>query len=136
MRADQRLEQALAVIRAEAKRNPRFAAALQRALGARAARPLRRPPEEVLEAVSPPPPAPAPAPAPEFNPIALLRRSGAAGLRAALAALEEPALRALIAEHHLDPAGASGEEAAEALAERIVRAAEKRLERDQKLFAY
>lgn len=134
MKADQRLEQALAVIRAEAKRNPRFAAALQRALGARAARPLRRPPEEVLEVVSPPPPAPAPAP--EFNPIALLRRSGVAGLRAALAALEEPALRALIAEHHLDPAGASGEEAAEALAERIVRAAEKRLERDQKLFAY
>jgi len=66
----------------------------------------------------------------------MLRREGAAALRAALEGVEEGVLRALLQEHNLDPAGAAEQEAADALVDRIVRAAEKRLERDLKLFAY
>lgn len=140
---EQRLAALFAVIRAEARRNRRFATELDRAL--RWSRPtgVRSRPQPAPEAVKaekaqPPiqPPPPQEAPAAALHPVAMLRREGAAALRAALDGVEEGVLRTLLQEHNLDPAGAGEQEAAEALVDRIVRAAEKRLERDLKLFAY
>jgi len=139
---EQRLAALFAVIRAEARRNRRFAAELDRAL--RWSRPtgVRLKPQPAPETVkaekAQPPiqPPPQEAPAATLHPVAMLRREGAAALRAALEGVEEGVLRALLQEHNLDPAGAAEQEAADALVDRIVRAAEKRLERDLKLFAY
>lgn len=127
MNLNRTLERLFRSVRAEAARNPAFAAELERALSE--FRPRRAP----ARRVAPPPEPPKP---PPINPIAALRRDGAAGLRAALAPLSAPQLLALLAEHNLDPSGAGVSEAAPELVERLVKAAERRVARDQSLFAY
>ena len=138
MSREQHLEALFAVIRAEARRNRRFALALDRALHAAGSRRARPKPQPALEPLATPEPEQAVALqcALVVHPVAMLRREGAPALREALGGFTESALRALLEEHNLDPAGAGEQEGAGALVERIVRAAEKRLERDLKLFAY
>jgi len=145
MSVNRTLERLFRTVRAEAARNPAFAAELEAALSEfrprRAPRPTRKAATPQPPAMAPAPPAP-PQPAPPtptppaVNPIAAFRRSGAAGLRRDLEGLEADALRALIGEHNLDPAGEAEGEGVGALVERIVAAAQRRVERDQKLFAY
>lgn len=136
MTAERRLEALFAVIRAEARRNRRFACELDRALGvARPRRPRLGTPVGP-EALEPEPPSTQVARLAVVHPVAMLRRDGPSALRDALGVFDAVALRELLQEHNLDPSGAGEQEEGEALVERIVRAAEKRLERDQKLFAY
>ncbi len=153
MTLNRTLERMFRAIRCEVARNPAFAGELEAAL--RDYRPRRGPPRlapppalparvQALPACLPAEPAPAlkapkPAkPVPALNPIAFARRAGVEGLRQELLAgtYDEAALRALLQEHNLDPAGASAEEAVPALVERLVQQAQRRLDRDQKLFVY
>lgn len=71
-----------------------------------------------------------------LNPAGLYKREGEDALTAALAALDEPALRALIAEHNLDPAGATDMMDEAELATHIISQAKRRAERDDKMFDY
>jgi hypothetical protein len=146
-------------IRREAKRNPAFADRLDAVLRLHASR--RDVADEVVEDVaqsaiasepgqkgrdagqSAPPAkkqrraAPsAPAVQPSLNPTGLYKREGEDALTAALAALDQPALRALIAEHNLDPAGETGAMDEAELAAHIVEQAKRRAERDEKMFDY
>lgn len=135
-------------IRREAKRNPDFADRLDAVLRLHESR--RDVPDEVLEqaareappsaaAKTPaPPPAPPPtaAKAPPLNPAGLYKRRGEEALAAALAALDAEALRALIAEHNLDPSGAAEGLGRDALAAHILAQAKRRAERDDKMFDY
>ncbi len=73
---------------------------------------------------------------PPLNPAGLYKREGEDALTAALAALDEAALRALIAEHNLDPAGESEAMPHEELATHIIAQAKRRAERDEKMFDY
>lgn len=75
---------------------------------------------------------------PLLNPIAFARREGVDGLRGELLSGEydESTLRVLLEEHNLDPAGAARDEGFAELVERLTEQARRRLERDQKLFAY
>lgn len=131
-------------IRVEAKRNPEFARRLEEIFAAHAARAPERdaPPQPEIAAEPPhePPPAskPAAAPAPRLNPVAIVSRQGADALQQALQSPEmtETALRALVAEHNLDPAGETGALGREALADHILAQAKRRVERDRKLFDY
>lgn len=151
MSLNRTLERLFRAMRAEAARNPAFAAELEAALlefrprrgrGAppRAAKPA--PPEvksiAVKDVAPPVPPPPANEAAPPLNPIAFMRRAGAPALREELSgeAYSEAALRALLKEHNLDPAGEAAAEGREQLVERIVAGALRRIERDQRLFAY
>lgn len=146
MTLNRTLERLFRSVRAEAARNPAFAAELEAALSQfrprRPGRMLRASEQAQPRAAEPNPPIAAPAliapsaPIPALNPIAVFRRLGAAGLRRELEPFAVEALRALIAEHNLDPAGEATEEGLGALVERIVAAAQRRVERDQKLFAY
>ena len=74
--------------------------------------------------------------APPLNPAGLYKRAGEDALTAALAALDEAALRALIAEHNLDPAGETEAMPHEELATHIIAQAKRRAERDEKMFDY
>lgn len=74
--------------------------------------------------------------APALNPAGLYKREGEDALTAALAALDEAALRALIAEHNLDPAGESEAMPHAELATHIIAQAKRRAERDEKMFDY
>lgn len=142
MSLNRTLERLFRSVRAEAARNPAFAAELEAALSQFRPRRVGRGARAAPAPIEPAPIAAAHieaaprAPVVAINPIAIFRRNGAAGLRRELEGLETPALRALIAEHNLDPAGEAAEEGLGALVERIVAAAQRRVERDQKLFAY
>lgn len=130
-----------AEVRREARRNPEFADRLDAVLRAHVRRGGETPAEAVAEALAAeaapaPAPEPAPAPAPDLNPVALFTRSGADALKAALDALPEPALAHLLGEHHLDPAGATSGQPKEAVVAHIVAQAQRRVERDRKLFDY
>ncbi|MEZ5959522.1 MAG: hypothetical protein R3C30_03720 [Hyphomonadaceae bacterium] len=147
-------------IRREAKRNPEFADRLDAVLQRHDSR--RDVPDEVLEdvakgepAAAPPkskrnkpnavvPSAPQPpeavAPpvglAPDINPAGIFRKSGEDGLSAALADQDLSALRALVAEHNLDPSGVTPSLTRDELAAHIISQAKRRAERDEKMFDY
>jgi hypothetical protein len=71
-----------------------------------------------------------------FHPMVEYRKDAVA-FEARLAKFDAKELRALIAHHHLDPAGTlKGKGAKKALAAHILEAARKRTERDAKLFEY
>lgn len=71
-----------------------------------------------------------------LNPAGLYKREGEDALTAAIAPLDQAALRALIVEHNLDPSGATaGMDDAE-LATHIIAQAKRRAERDEKMFDY
>jgi hypothetical protein len=79
----------------------------------------------------------APAPkAPALNPAGLYKKSGEDGLTKALAAQDLGALRALVAEHNLDPSGVTPALTRDELAAHIVTQAKRRAERDEKMFDY
>jgi hypothetical protein len=71
-----------------------------------------------------------------LNPAGLYKREGEDALTAALAALDQPALRALITEHNLDPSGVTGSMDDAELAAHIIAQAKRRAERDEKMFDY
>jgi len=140
-------------IRREAKRNPEFADRLDAVLQRHDSR--RDVPDEVLEEVAQDEPAqPAPAKAkrakpaaaepvaqpalaaPDINPAGIFRKSGEEGLAAALADQDLGALRALVAEHNLDPSGVTPSLTRDELAAHIVSQAKRRAERDEKMFDY
>lgn len=74
--------------------------------------------------------------APDLNPVAYFTREGAEGLKSALGKFSKPALEHLVSEHNLDPAGATAGLAKPALVEHIIAQAQKRVERDRKMFDY
>lgn len=74
--------------------------------------------------------------APDINPVAYFTREGADALKVALTKFTKPALEGLLAEHNLDPAGATAGLAKPALVDHIIAQAQKRVERDRKLFDY
>ncbi len=151
-------------IRREAKRNPDFANRLDAVLQRHDSR--RDVPDEVLEEVSspasggggersepegrvapPPPKKPAPKvvtpppaaakkPAPGINPAGLYKREGEDALRKALEGQELSALRALVAEHNLDPSGVTPSLTRDEIAAHILAQAKRRAERDEKMFDY
>lgn len=131
------LDRFLTEIRREARRNPAFAERLDGVF--RAHRSFRDVSEEVLAAVideaeaeATPPPKALP------NPVGLLQKEGEAALRALLDAkgVSAEALRGLIAEHNLDPAGQAEGALKPALIDLIAAAAQRRIDRDKKLFDY
>ncbi len=127
-------------VRREAKRNPEFAARLDAVFQAHESQ--RELPDALIEEVkrgddvveteseAPPPP--------DLNPVGLFAREGADGLKAALIdnALDAEALRALILEHNLDPGGEAEDLDRAALVAHIVATAERRVQRDRKMFDY
>ncbi|MGD9815790.1 MAG: hypothetical protein AB7Q23_09700 [Hyphomonadaceae bacterium] len=148
-------------IRREAKRNPDFADRLDAVLQRHDSR--RDVPDEVLEAAAQEGVAPAPsrqtpankklkselavpvagrapaaqeAAAPALNPAGLYKKAGEDALTEALVALDLGALRALVAEHNLDPSGVAASLGADELVTHIVAQAKKRAERDDKMFDY
>lgn len=150
-------------IRREAKRNPAFADRLDAVLRLHDSR--REVDDETLEAVAPqssparggsaersegegevaktkrraaPPQSALPQQpaAPALNPAGLYKRAGEDALTEALVALDLPALRALVAEHNLDPSGAAAALDAPELVTHIVAQAKKRAERDERMFDY
>lgn len=139
MSLNKTLERFFDEVRREARRNPAFADRLDAVLQAHASR--RDIAEENLEEATAPIPeeteeaASAPL---EINPIGLLQREGADALRATLddPSVDLGALRALVAEHNLDPGGEAEALDKEALVAHIVAFAERRAERDRKLFDY
>ncbi len=149
-------------IRREAKRNPDFAdrldAVLQRhdsrrdvadevfddvmqdepASAAAPSKSKRNKPNAVVPSAPQPPEAVAPPVglAPDINPAAIYRKEGEEGVRAALAVQDLSALRALVAEHNLDPSGVTPSLTRDQLAAHIVAQAKRRAERDEKMFDY
>jgi hypothetical protein len=150
-------------IRREAKRNPEFADRLDAVLQRHDSR--REVPDEVLEDVAKGDdtptvkakgktartagvPAgksdvskdagetPAVQDAPEINPAGVFRKEGEEGLAAALADHDLSALRALVAEHNLDPSGVTPSLTRDELAAHIIAQAKRRAERDEKMFDY
>lgn len=150
-------------IRREAKRNPEFADRLDAVLQRHDSR--RDVPDEVLDSVAQGEPAPsavapakskrskpnavvpgAPQPpeaiappvslAPEINPAGLYKKDGEDALTSALADQDLSALRALVAEHNLDPSGVTPSLTRDELADHIVAQAKRRAERDEKMFDY
>ncbi len=139
-------------IRREAKRNAAFADRLDAVLrvhGSRrdvaddvmhaATESETAPPETKGEA--PVEPAPASKPrkakaAPDLNPAGLFKKEGAEALVAALGGFDLGSLRALVAEHNLDPSGVTATLTRAELAEHIVAQAKRRAERDEKMFDY
>ena len=73
---------------------------------------------------------------PDINPAGLYRKGGEEGLAAALADHDLSALRALVAEHNLDPSGVTPSLTRDELAAHIVAQAKRRAERDEKMFDY
>ncbi|MET0183713.1 MAG: hypothetical protein ABW199_12595 [Caulobacterales bacterium] len=127
-------------VRREAKNNPDFANRLDAIIQSHASR--RNVPDDVFDAIAAEEPldeeAPAAESAPEINPVGVFQRAGEDGLKAALNdnGLSVIALRALIAEHNLDPGGEAAEFDRAGLVAHIVTSAQKRAERDRKLFDY
>lgn len=147
-------------IRREAKRNPDFANRMDAVLRSHESR--RDVAEGVMEEVATPrgPPASsrqAPKPSgvvsagkmpavqvadkaavdtPELNPVGLYQREGQEALVAALDALGLPALQALVAEHNLDPSGATADFDRDALVAHVLAQAKRRAERDATMFDY
>jgi hypothetical protein len=142
-------------IRREARRNPAFADRLDAIF--RAHESNRDVPEAMVEAErnaeesGPPAPPPASAgarrntladegaggpPSDDLNPVAYFTREGADALKLALTKFTKPALEHLVSEHNLDPAGATSGLAKPALVEHIIAQAQRRVERDRKLFDY
>ena len=143
-------------IRREAKRNPEFADRLDAVLRLHDSR--RDVGDDVIEEAAreaqAETPAPAPAkPAPRkskaapgaavaqrapplLNPVGIYKRSGEEALSTALSTQELPALRALVAEHNLDPSGETETLDRDALAAHVVVQAKRRAERDEKMFDY
>lgn len=143
-------------IRREAKRNADFADRLDAVLrlhdsrrdvaddvieevGAKAEAPSSRKKSKaapVVPSAPQPPEAVAPAIGPALNPVGLYKREGEDALTAALAAMDEITLRALIAEHNLDPSGVADAMDEAELATHIIAQAKRRAERDDKMFDY
>lgn len=73
---------------------------------------------------------------PALNPAGLFKRGGEEALRAALAEQDLGALRALVAEHNLDPGGVTAALTRDELAAHVVAQAKRRAERDDKMFDY
>jgi hypothetical protein len=73
---------------------------------------------------------------PAINPAGVYKKQGEAGLTKALAGQDLSALRALVAEHNLDPGGITSSLTRAELAAHIVTQAKKRAERDEKMFDY
>lgn len=142
-------------IRREAKRNPDFANRLDAVLRLHESR--RDVPEEVMHEVArrqpqnPPPLAgevpPKPtegapkrrrpaASAPPLNPAGLYKKDGEDALTKALASQDLSALRALVAEHNLDPSGVTPSLTRDELAAHILAQAKRRAERDERMFDY
>lgn len=130
-------------IRREAKRNPDFADRLDAIF--RVHESARDVPEETVEAeratpdVETPAPSaakPAPVAGEDLNPVAFFTREGADALKVALTKFTKPALETLVSEHNLDPAGAAAGLPKPALVDHIIAQAQKRVERDRKLFDY
>ena len=144
-------------IRREAKRNPDFANRLDAVLRLHDSR--RELTEEVMadvegdgetQAPSPPvrarrnakvqkpPPAAPPADVepPSLNPVGVYKRDGEGALAAALGAQDEDTLRAIVAEHNLDPSGQTDAMDRDSLAAHVLAQAKRRAERDEKLFDY
>lgn len=144
-------------VRREAKRNPDFADRLDAVFRAHTSR--RDVAEGVVEDVAadaaPEPEAaglkskrraaaaPVAAPsAPEstqkssINPAGLYKKEGEAALTAALADQDLISLRALVAEHNLDPSGVTPSLTRDELAAHILAQAKRRAERDEKMFDY
>ena len=143
-------------IRREAKRNPDFADRLDAVLRLHDSR--RDVADDVIEEVAPDAPAPKPrkkggaaavvpsAPQPPeavpapigavINPVGVYKKDGEDALTAALAAMDEKGLRALIAEHNLDPSGETEAQGEAELATHIIAQAKRRAERDDKMFDY
>ncbi len=147
-------------IRREAKRNPDFADRLDAVLQLHESR--RDVPENVIEAaakeasaavngaagrakparkseapLSAPAASAETAPrAPAINPAGMYKRDGEEALLSALAGQELGALRALVAEHNLDPSGVTGALTRDELAAHVIAQAKKRAERDDKMFDY
>lgn len=74
--------------------------------------------------------------APALNPAGLYRKGGEEVLAAALADQDLSALRALVAEHNLDPSGVTPSLTRDELAAHIIDQAKRRAERDEKMFDY
>ena len=136
-------------IRREAKRNPEFADRLDAVLRLHDSR--RDVGDELIQEAAREAEAEAPAPAkparkskaaaaqpapPLLNPVGIYKRSGEEALATALSTQELPALRALVAEHNLDPSGETEALDREALAAHVVVQAKRRAERDEKMFDY
>jgi hypothetical protein len=157
MSLNKTLDRLFAEIRREAKRNPDFANRLDAALRLHESR--RNVPDAVLEdmvrvdeagAKPKKPVTPASsrqvrqeaggmAAVPKLsplNPVGLLKREGKAALAARLASQDLEALRALVAEHNLDPSGETAGLDHGALAAHVLAQAQRRAERDEKLFDY
>ncbi len=75
-------------------------------------------------------------PTPILNPAGLYRKEGEEGLRGALEAQDIGALRALVAEHNLDPSGVTPALTRDELADHVISQAKRRAERDEKMFDY
>jgi hypothetical protein len=73
---------------------------------------------------------------PTLNPAGLYKKEGEAALTSALAGHDLEALRALVAEHNLDPGGVTPSFTRDELAAHIVAQAKRRAERDEKMFDY
>ena len=147
-------------IRREAKRNPDFANRMDAVLRSHDSR--RDVPADVLVGADVSPasvepdarsapeagrgpkrrPAAAPVPpqagksTPSLNPAGLYRKEGEEGLRGALEAQDLGALRALVAEHNLDPSGVTPSLTRDELAAHVISQAKRRAERDEKMFDY
>lgn len=147
MSLNKTLDRLFAEIRREAKRNADFANRLDAALRLHGSR--RDVPDEVVEEVaaslkrrSPQTgvvsgAAPAAAQAEAFlNPVAVLKHEGEEALASALAGKAIAALRALVAEHNLDPGGVTAELDSASLAAHVIAQAKRRAERDEKMFEY
>ena len=137
-------------IRREAKRNPDFANRMDAVLRLHESR--RQVDEEVVADVAAPawtagvspakkaagarkPAGETPA-VQKLNPAGLYKREGEAALAGALALQDLGALRALVAEHNLDPSGVTPSLSRDELAAHVISQAKRRAERDEKMFDY
>jgi hypothetical protein len=71
-----------------------------------------------------------------LNPVAMFRRDGAEALLAVLVTQDLAALRAVVAEHNLDPGEITSALTRDELAAHVVAQALRRAERDEKMFDY
>ena len=73
----------------------------------------------------------------DFHPHIEYKKAGAEALRARLAKFDAKELKLVIEKHNLDPSGAlKAKTSKKALAEHVLSAAQKRAERDARLFEY
>jgi hypothetical protein len=147
MSLNRTLDRFFTEIRREAKRNQAFAERLDAVFQAHQSG--REVSEALAEEVVGHRPKEAPEEAPEAapeadegvvlpNPVGVLQKDGEDVLRILLSdrAVTQAALAALIAEHNLDPAGASEGADKDAMIDQIVTASARRIARDKKLFDY